>query len=96
MKPLTSQHEAEFRTATVCRHCDEPFSSRNYKVRHHDHLSGQFLFTACNNCNLQLKATKCRRPGDKRPTPDASENSFFLPVLFHNGKNYDFHFILKH
>jgi len=58
MKPLTSQQEAKFRTATVCRNCDELFSSHNYKVRHHDHLSGQFLFTACNNCNLQLKC-KC-------------------------------------
>jgi len=96
MKPVTSQQEAEFRTATACRNYDEPSSSHNYKVRHHDHLSRQFLFTACNNCNLQSKPTKCRRPGDKRPTPDASENSFFLPVLFHNGKKYDFHFILKH
>ena len=89
MKPLTPEQEADYQRATVCYNCDEAFSSNNYKVRHHDHLSGQFLFAACNNCNLQLKPKKCKRA-------DSKNDDFFLPVLFHNGKNYDWHFILKH
>jgi len=98
MQLLTPQEETDYRNATVCYNCDEAFSSHNYKVRHHDHLSGRFLFAACNNCNLQLKPSKCNRAGDKRPAPDGDdkEDNFFLPVLFHNGKNYDWHFVLKH
>jgi len=95
MKPLASQQEAEFRTATVCRNCDEPFSSHNYKVRHHDHLSGQFLFAAFNNCNLQLKPTKCRPPGASARLQVPAKTLSFYPFYFTTEK-YDFHFILKH
>ena len=88
---MTQEHEADFHNATVCSNCDEPFLSNNYKVRYHDHVNGQYLFAACNNCNLQLKPTKCKRSSSK-----SDEGTFFLPVIFHNGKNYDWHFVLKH
>jgi len=102
MKPLTSQQQAEYRTATACANCNKQFTHQNYKVKHHDHISGLFLFAACNNCNLQLKPSKCHRAGNKRSFSTNSEQideayrqNFFLPVLFHNGKNYDSHFLLK-
>ena len=43
----------------------------------------QFLFPCCNNCNLQLKAKK-------------SNTTYFLPIVFHNLKGYDSHFVIKH
>jgi len=85
MEPLTPQQQSQYTNATVCGNCKQPFTHRNWKVRHHDHLTGKFLFPCCNDCNLQLKSTRTHRGSDQ----------FFLPVIFHNLKNYDSHFIMK-
>jgi len=100
MTPLSQQKQAEYRKATVCGNCGNGFTHQNYKVRHHCHISGDFLFAACNGCNLQLKPTKCR--GTKRRYTTENEeaevhymNNYFLPVVFHNLMGYDGHLILK-
>ena len=72
------------RSTKTCENCKCPFTHQNHKVRHHSHISGEYLFAACNNCNLQLKPKKCK------------SNTYFLPIIFHNGKNYDLHFVIKH
>jgi len=73
------------------------------KVRHHCHVSGNFLFPACNNCSLQLQTTGCKRKAtssqnsnDNKKIKLETDEDFFLPVVFHNLKSYDEHFILKH
>lgn len=35
--------------------CKSAFTIENYKVKDHDHLSGRFRQTLCNNCNMKLK-----------------------------------------
>ena len=40
---------------TMCDLCSCTFSEHNCKTAHHDHLSGRFLKTLCNTCNLKLK-----------------------------------------
>ena len=72
-------------------------------VRHHDHVSGQFLFAACNNCNLTLempnrkrKVTQGQKPNKKPKIDKDYTKNFFLPVVFHNLKSYDAHFVIKH
>jgi len=66
-------------------------------VRHHNHVSGEYLFPACKKCNLYLKP---RKAGKKLTyCSDGKKNyeeNFFLPILIHNLKNYDVHFVLKH
>ncbi|XP_003243221.1 uncharacterized protein LOC100569006 [Acyrthosiphon pisum] len=47
-------HEAQ----TMCDLCSCAFSEQNCKTAHHDHLSGRFLKTLCNTCNLKLKTPK--------------------------------------
>jgi len=54
MLPLSNEQQIKYDAATHCTACG---SARNRKVRHHCHVSGNFLFPACNNCNLQLKTT---------------------------------------
>ena len=85
MKPLTDEEQTKYSRATVCENCKQQFSHDNWKVHHHDHLTGTFLFPCCNNCNLQLKTTRTHYNSDQ----------FFLPIIFHNLKNYDAHFIIK-
>jgi len=55
MLPFTAEQKAEFEAATICGNCEKPFTDDSHKVRHHCHISGEFLFPCCNNCNLQLK-----------------------------------------
>jgi len=50
---------------------------------------GQYLFPACNRCNLQLKPKKCKLAG--KVTED-----YFLPCVFHGLSNYDAHYVVKH
>ena len=46
MLPLTKKQKEDFRTTTHCGCCEEAFTATNPKVRHHDHISGQYLFAA--------------------------------------------------
>lgn len=41
-----------------CSSCHNEFTKDNYKVAHHDHISGEFIGSLCNNCNLQLQYDK--------------------------------------
>jgi len=60
MLPLSNEQQTEYDGATHCTACGTNFSAKNYKVRQHCHISGNFLFSACNNCNLQLMSrTSC-------------------------------------
>jgi len=101
MLPLSNEQQTKYKAATNCTACGTNFSAKNHKVRHHCHISGKFLYPACNNCNLQLKNT------DRKRKPTLSQNSnkkpkletdkkFFLSVVFHNLKSYDGHFVIKH
>jgi len=54
---LSNEQQTKYDAATHCAACGTNFSAKNRKVRHHCHVSGNFLFPACNNCNLQLKTT---------------------------------------
>jgi len=97
MRPMTSDEHKLHEAATDCVNCGGPFSDQNLKVRPHDHVSGEYLFPACQKCNLQLKP---RKAGKKRKyCSDRKENyeeNFVLPILFHNLKYYDADFVPKH
>ena len=87
MKQLDSEELESYSSATCCNTCHKNFSLSNWKVRHHDHLSGRFIAATCNNCNLKLKFKK---------SGVGAEKKFFLPIFAHNMKGYDGHLIIKH
>jgi len=66
MSALTATHQRDYQDATVCAECGGAFSKSNHKVRHHDHVTGQYLFPACNSCNLTLKMPKSKKEGHAR------------------------------
>ena len=77
-----------------CHICENEYSDRdhfimhkgkmikikNHPVRDHCHITGKYRGSAHNNCNLQL-----------RIDPEKLK----IPVIFHNLKGYDSHFIIK-
>jgi len=91
MQALTDDERREFDRAVVCHNSGEKFSEQNVKTHHHNHVSGRYLFPACNSCNLALKPRKAR----VSTVVDGSSNSYLLPIISHNLTAYDKHFILK-
>ena len=77
---LTSDEQAAFEAATHCYICKKPFTENDKKVRDHDHA---------------------KPPGQNYR--GAAHNSCNLnyhsnkeiPIFFHNGKNYDNHFLMQ-
>ena len=43
MDPLTVEQWREYSTLTVCPVCETEFTAENYKVRHHNHMTGKFI-----------------------------------------------------
>ncbi|KAF4524636.1 hypothetical protein B566_EDAN014268, partial [Ephemera danica] len=52
IKPLSDFQKESHKEATTCYLCKKEFTNKNYKVRDHDHLSGEYRGPACNICNL--------------------------------------------
>ncbi len=88
MNPLTPQQKLDFDLADHCFCCGDPLT---VKIKHHCHVTGDFIAAACNDCNLQLKF----RRFDDDQKDKRYVDRFFIPVVFHNLKNYDSHIILK-
>ena len=49
---LTREDKKCFKDATTCYICDGGFTERNYKVRDHDHRTGQYRGAAHTKCNI--------------------------------------------
>ena len=80
---LSPEEEKTFSKTEKCYLCGELLGVD--RVRDHDHLTGKFRGAVHNECNLKLQFRS-----SKRGMP-----SFYIPVIFHNLRGYDGHFILK-
>ena len=81
-KPLnmTKENEEEFQKADECHICNKKYTADDIRVRDHCHITGKFRGSAHQECNLQL-----------RLNPDKIK----IPVIFHNLRGYDSHFIMQ-
>ena len=99
-KPLkmTKENETDFQKATKCHICDKKYTDlifknqlpnaqnelskrdKDVRVRDHCHITGKFRGSAHQDCNLKLKIN-----------PDTVK----IPVIFHNLRGYDSHFIMQ-
>lgn len=52
---MTEEEQRIHAAKTKCDLCKIDFTSVNHKVAHHNHLSGKFIKSLCNTCNLKLK-----------------------------------------
>ena len=84
-KPLqmTKEDEEAFRKATHCHICEKKYKKddlENMPVRDHCHVTGKYRGSAHQKCNLKLQI---------------SAEKIKIPVIFHNLKGYDSHFIIQ-
>ena len=77
---MTSDDLDSFEKATECHICNKKYTEKDIKVRDHCHITGKYRGSAHQECNLQLKIN-----------PDKIK----IPVIFHNLKGYDCHFIMQ-
>ena len=63
-----------------CHICGEKYTDKDVRVRDHCHITGKFLGSAHQECNLKLRI----KPEDIK-----------IPVIFHNLFGYDSHFIMQ-
>ena len=81
-KPLkmTEENKIDFQKALKCHICDKHYTAKDLRVRDHCHITGKFRGSAHQDCNLKL-----------RIIPD----NIKIPVIFHNLRGYDSHFIMQ-
>ena len=81
-KPLkmTKEDEEEFEKAKECHICDKKYTEKDIRVRDHCHITGKYRGSAHQDCNLKLRIN----PKERK-----------IPVIFHNLRGYDSHFIMQ-
>ena len=81
-KPLvmTEVDKQCFKTMDRCHICGEKYIDKDVPVRDHCHITGKFRGSAHQECNLKLRI----KPENLK-----------IPVIFHNLRGYDSHFIMQ-
>ena len=77
---MTEVDEQCFKTMDGCHICGEKYTDKDVRVRDHCHITGKFRGSAHQECNLKLRI----KPEDIK-----------IPVIFHNLRGYDSHFIMQ-
>ena len=86
----TAEQERAFREAVNCNLCDQSFGAD--RVRDHCHMSGLHRGAVHCGCNLKLKY---RGKANSKTDDNSGFDGYMVPVIFHNLKGYDGHFIMK-
>ena len=78
---ISKEQEKRHEDANNCWCCNVEFTVSDRKVRHHCHITNEYVAAVCNNCNinyLRLVSGKVK-----------------VPIVAHNAKNYDSHLIIE-
>ena len=76
----TDNDELSFKLELKCHICEESYKDKDIRVRDHCHITGKYRGSAHQDCNLKL-----------RLNPEEIK----IPVIFHNLRGYDSHFIMQ-
>ena len=81
-KPLkmTDEDENLFQKAEECHICDRKYTDKDVRVRDHCHITGKYRGSAHQDCNLKLQI---------------KPETIKIPVILHNLRGYDSHFIMQ-
>ena len=72
--------DEDFKQAKECHICEEKYGKKDIRVRDHCHITGKYRGSAHQDCNLKLRIN----PKEMK-----------IPVIFHNLRGYDSHFIMQ-
>ena len=76
---MTDNDELCFKLMDKCHICSKKYTDKDARVRDHCHITGKFRGSVHQECNLKLRI----KPEDIK-----------TPVIFHNLRGYDSHFIM--
>ena len=62
MTALTDIQQRDYQDETECAECGGTFTKSNHKVRHHDHVTGQYLFCLLYTSPSPRDRTRSRMP----------------------------------
>jgi hypothetical protein len=108
MLPLAPDQKLQYDSSTSCPYCKNNYTEQNGKVRHHNHESGLFTSPCCNSCNM-AKTHRFRKAAELereklcmieeelgfKNVIEKEKDYYRIPVIMHNFKGYDSHFIIK-
>ena len=77
---MTENDELCFKLMDKCHICDKEYTDKDVRVRDHCHVTEKFRSSAHQECNLKLRF----KPEDIK-----------IPIIFHNLRGYDSHFIMQ-
>ena len=77
---MTKEDEEKFQKAEECHICNKKYTDKDIQVRDHCHITGKYRGSAHQECNLKLRVN----PKEVK-----------IPVIFHNLRGYDSHFIMQ-
>ena len=78
---MTEDDKMHFKLVNKCHICSEKYTEKDVHVRDHCQITGKFRGSAHQECNLKLRI----KPENLK-----------IPVVFHNLRGYDSHFIMQH
>ena len=52
---MTNEQKILHKKNTSCIQCNCSYTLENKKIRHHNHINGQFISSLCNECNLKMQ-----------------------------------------
>ncbi|MEI7504562.1 MAG: hypothetical protein WCJ61_14890 [Paludibacter sp.] len=52
---ISDEEKINHNKCIKCTRCECEFNNDNKKVKHHNHITGKFISTLCNNCNLKYQ-----------------------------------------
>ena len=76
---MTENDELCFKLMDKCHICSKKYTDKDVRVRDQCHITGKFRGSAQKGCNLKLRI----KPEDIK-----------IPVMFHNLRGCDSHFIM--
>ena len=79
-KKMTQYDEEKFKKATECHICNKQYTEKDIRVRDHCHITGKYRGSAHQECNLKLRLNL---------------DKIKIPIIFHNLRGYDSHFIMQ-
>ena len=82
-KPLrmTKDDEEKFQKANECHICNKKYTNEDIRVQDHCHITGKYRGSSHQKCNLKLRVNP--------------EEEVKIPIIFHNLRGYESHFIMQ-